>query len=160
MIYHGGNQFTYDIFNETLGTMTSSHTFLTGNMQYGGHSFYIDSGTNAGKWMIVHGNASSTSLYDEATESISPGPSLGGNANYGSNEFKIETRTNTGKWLIVHGNSMATSLYDPSNNTMVTGPASTANFYSRRQRFSNNQRPASRPMDDDLRKQHHKYIYV
>ncbi|MFO1527525.1 MAG: hypothetical protein U1F16_16260 [Turneriella sp.] len=93
----------------------------------GAHGFYIGSGTNAGKYLlIVSGNSSVTRLYDPLTDSWGAGPAaLCGNAGAGGFAIPVNSGVNAGKILIVlGGGSTATCYFDPaaSASPFTPGP--------------------------------------
>ncbi|MCL4353979.1 tail fiber domain-containing protein [Patescibacteria group bacterium] len=95
------------------------------NTQYGGHSFTIPSGANAGKILTVMGNTiQTTRIYDPATNTFGAGPNTGASAGRGAHSFTIPSGANAGKILTVLGNNgVTTKIYDPATNTFGTGPS-------------------------------------
>ena len=89
----------------------------------GSHSFQIPSGANNGKFLLVTGGVTSTTMiYDPATNTYSAGPALGANATTGSHSFQIPSGPQAGKVLTVLGGGLTTKLYDPATNTYSAGP--------------------------------------
>lgn len=88
-------------------------------------SFVIESGAHAGKILVVHGAASTTtSLYDPLGNQFVAGPPTTANVAHGAHAAKITTGGHAGKVLLIHGgNTALTSLYDPVSNTFIPGPA-------------------------------------
>ena len=85
--------------------------------------FAITQGSNAGKEIFVHGNAATTtSLYDPATDSFGIGPALSAAAGAGASGFAIASGPQNGKQFIALGNNTtATSLFDPATSTFSAG---------------------------------------
>lgn len=97
---------------------------LSGTAAAGSSNFYISAGSNAGKYMIVHGAATGTTLYDPATNQTATGPVLIGlSPGAGSHSFTIPSGANAGHQLLINGAAVAlTNRYDITTNAFVAGP--------------------------------------
>ncbi len=80
-----------------------SSTSLTANAGPGSSSFLIQSGTNIGKQLIIHGGGTSTTLYNFSDQSASVGPSLTTSVSNGSSNAFLSSGANTGKTLVIVG---------------------------------------------------------
>jgi hypothetical protein len=95
------------------------------NIGNGGHSVQIQSGTNAGKWLLFHGNLkTSPDWFDPATSGYTPTylatPMIG----LGSRSIYLTSGIHSGKWLILAGNYATTTLlFNEDTNMFEAGPA-------------------------------------
>ena len=102
-----------------------SSTSLTANSGPGSSSFLIQSGANSGKQLIIHGNATSTTLYNFSDQSASVGPILTTSVTNGSSNAFLSSGANTGKTLVIVGASgTAMQIFDPIANSFSVGTVS------------------------------------
>ncbi|HOS38850.1 MAG TPA: hypothetical protein PLG31_03890 [Spirochaetota bacterium] len=114
------------VYDEENGAFIEGDAALQpkGNISHYSHTFYIESGVNAGKWLTVHGGSSiATSLFDESTGTYSNGPYLKGTVgNYGVTSMKIQSGPNAGRWLTMHNGKTCSSMYNPVTGSFDVGP--------------------------------------
>jgi len=115
-------------------TPCGSHCFysdsapLTANATMGSNSFLVSAGTNAGKYIILHGGAFSTTIYDPATNQTAAGPTVSNFPGAGAHNFQIPTGTNAGHTMVIlGGNAMITNRYDTTSNGFAGSSPNTAN---------------------------------
>lgn len=126
-VVHGGGLTTTSLYDPSANTFSAGPALsAAANNITSECIFKVPSGTQSGKYLIIHGNISqTTSLYDPSTNTISSGPSTG--ANMGVNGvtcFPITSGSNAGKFIATQGliGATATRMYDPGTNTFGAGP--------------------------------------
>lgn len=93
--------------------------------------FYITSGVNTGKYLIISNNSTSTYLYNPLDSSFSAGPSFSATAQNTSRNFNILSGTYSGYTCVIRGRDFnTTELYNPTTGTFIAGPSLPANVGS------------------------------
>ena len=125
LIVMGANAPTsMNIFNPDTGVITAGPT-LTGSVNITESSayFFINSGIHSGKVLIIHGNGTTSSIYDPTANSMISGPNLTAAPAQTVNTFPITSGVHFGKVMVILAGSTAlTNLYDPNSNTFSAGP--------------------------------------
>lgn len=86
-------------------------------------SFYIPSGINSGKYLILTTTTSSF-IYDPVAELFSSGPSLPGALHGSTRNFLIPSGTYAGYICVIRGRDYSdTYLYNPAAGSFITGPS-------------------------------------
>jgi hypothetical protein len=123
------------------GTVTFSVTFTPSaagardaaltiqNNDPNGNPFIINlTGTGLVPTLVIHGNISSTtSLYNQALNTFTPGPPLPSNVNDGGLSFQIIGGINNGRMMMIYGGITSTTLYDPATGTVLGSPLTITN---------------------------------
>lgn len=121
LILHAGGLANTSLYDPTTNAMSAGPSF-TGNcntgLLTGANNFYISSGSNSGKTMIVCAVSFTTAMYDPTTLSFVNGPNLTTTPGAGSYSFNISSGVNSGKTVVViGGSSTIVNIYDPSTNS-------------------------------------------
>lgn len=129
-IVHGGGLTTTSLYDPIANSFSSGPALsAAANNITSECTFKVPSGAQAGKYLIVHGNVStSTSLYDPSNNTVSAGPVTGTAIGVGATCFPITSGPHSGKFLLVQGlAATGTRMYDPATNTFGAGPVLTMN---------------------------------
>lgn len=129
LVVHGGNTTSTSIYDPATNAFSAGPTLSAASDSItNGCIFNVPSGTQAGKYLIVHGNTSMTStLYDPSNNTMAAGPSAGSIVGLGATCFPIASGTHSGKFLVIQGalGGTGTRMYDPGTNSFAAGPALT-----------------------------------
>lgn len=97
----------------------TSFTFSGGVFQVGAHVIRYGSGVST-RFLLIHGNATVTTIYNPATDTFTSGPSLGISTGAGIVSFQVPSGTLSGKFLIANANGGANwQTFDPDSETIV-----------------------------------------
>ncbi|MBN1495615.1 MAG: choice-of-anchor D domain-containing protein, partial [Spirochaetes bacterium] len=118
MMVHGGWTPDTSVYDPTTNTF-SAGVSMTDMVDAGGHSFLIDSGTEAGKYMVIHGaGGTTTTLYDPgvppAAPTVSGTYSTVTNVDSGAHSFQITGGAHIGEYLVVCGATTTINLFNPA----------------------------------------------
>lgn len=124
LILRGGGAPGADYFNTATNTFTTGIT-VTGcaSTNNGSWIFKINSGGQSGKFMIICGTTTTTSLFDPSGASFASGPGLGVAPVTGAHGFYVTSGPQAGKFLLIIATATTTRLYDPTLNSWGVGPA-------------------------------------
>ena len=127
LVIHGGNTTSTSLYDPTANTFSAGPTLSAAADSITSDCIYnIPSGTQAGKYLIIHGNTSTSStLYDPSNNTMAAGPGLGSVVGLGATCFPVTSGANSGKFIVIQGSlsGTGTRIYDPSTNTFTGGPA-------------------------------------
>jgi hypothetical protein len=129
-VVHGGGIATTSLYDPVANSFSTGPALsAAANNITSECIFKVPSGAQAGKYLIVHANVStSTSLYDPSNNTISAGTVTGATIGIGATCFPITSGTHSGKFLLVQGfAATGTRMYDPATNTFGAGPVLTMN---------------------------------
>ncbi len=121
VLFAGGNAwYFYDPALNAFSLGTPDLSTLAGRPGWGAHTYLIDSGPNAGKFVtVVAGNSTNTLHFDPVTATFVDGGIMyslnNAFANDGSAVITITSGANSGKKLVTMGNGYGEgTLFDPS----------------------------------------------
>ena len=117
MMVHGGWSPDTSVYDPTTNTFSAGIS-MTDMVDAGGHSFLIDSGAEAGKYMVIHGaGGATTTLYDPgvppAAPTVSGTYSTVTNIDSGAHSFKITGGAHIDEFLVVCGATNTINLFNP-----------------------------------------------
>ncbi len=136
VIVHGNNNYTYQVFNQSAGTLSPTYMIDgTASIGDGGHCVKLTSGAYAGWMLIIEGGSARTWLFEPtSTPTITSGPNIpsANTPKTGSFSIPIKSGTYAGQVLIVHGgDEYTTSIYSPDSGigTIADGPSFTNGYH-------------------------------
>ncbi len=118
MMVHGGWTADTSVYDPTTNTF-SAGIAMTDVVDAGGHSFLVDSGAEAGKYMVIHGaGGTGTTLYDPAVPPAAPTVSGAyptvANIDSGAHSFQITGGAYIDEYLVVCGGTTTINLFNPA----------------------------------------------
>ena len=118
-----GSSTTTNIFNPETGIFSVGPN-LTASVNQATESayFFINSGSNSGKILIIHGvTSNTTSIYDPIANTMIIGPNLTINTSQHVKSFPILSGIHSGKNMVLV-DGLITNIYDPTTNSFFAGP--------------------------------------
>ena len=127
MTFYAGTTSKFTSLYDPIKNAIDPSSILPSSAGNGINKVLLTSGSNSGKMLVINGGNNTSSLFDFASGTFSPGPNLTGVMGRSPGIFTISGGSQDGKTLVVHGGGLTTtSLYDPSSNTFSAGPALSA----------------------------------
>jgi hypothetical protein len=128
MTFYAGSNAKFTSLYDPIKNAIDPSSILPSSAGNGINKVLLTSGSNSGKMLVINGGNNTSSLFDFASGTFSPGPNLTGVMGRSPGIFTISGGSQDGKIFVVHGGGIATtSIYDPVANSFSAGPALSAN---------------------------------